>query len=657
MSTHSRRLAIAAAFVGLPLARAAAQAPVITPAGDPSVRSDTIYSLAVKPEDHPEDPYVYLLDDGVVKLEADGRVTRTYRQVIQVLTREGAERWGEMSFSYAPERERMTVNWVRVLSTDGHVIADSASHQQESRVPVAEEAPVYTDRMERRMTLGGVAPGSIVDYSVTTEVLQPLVPGDYYGSWSVKNGRLTRRSRYIVDVPANLHLDLKETNVHGSRPEVRDGRRIMTWAAADVPKLESEPFAIAPDTVEETIEFSLPRHWSDIGRFYDSLAADRYAIDTTLGARIADVVKDARTREDTLRALHRWVAQDFRYVSLSLGRGGYQPRTPASVIETRYGDCKDKATLFVAAARHLGFHAWPVLLSASGSADSTMPSVEQFDHAIAAVEWPGHVPYLYLDLTSELTPFGELPPDEQNGFALVVKDRSHIEQVLLPRAAIGENRTEMRVDGVLNTDGTFNGHFTRHDWGSRQYQLREAFSETPSSEARAQFIRSLAGAIFEDASGDSLVTFDGRDLRAPVQISLAVHGGRAVRSQGGIDMLTLPLQNFGNSQGATDLAARPARKWPIDRAAVTPPSIFDDQFTLLLPEGWHARLPHDVKVESSFGSYEATYRQDGRNLQVRRVLTGARGTEPPDHIADVVAFIRAVSQDDTRQLVLDHTNP
>ena len=61
-----------------------AQAPVITPAGDPSVRSDTIYALAVDPADYPEDTGVLLLDDGVLIIDRDGSGTLTYRQVVQL---------------------------------------------------------------------------------------------------------------------------------------------------------------------------------------------------------------------------------------------------------------------------------------------------------------------------------------------------------------------------------------------------------------------------------------------------------------------------------------------------------------------------------------------------------------------------------------------
>ena len=64
---------------------ALAQAPVITASGDPSVKSDTIYKLAVNPADHPEEAIVWLLDDGVIRYDDQGRESRTYRKIIQVL--------------------------------------------------------------------------------------------------------------------------------------------------------------------------------------------------------------------------------------------------------------------------------------------------------------------------------------------------------------------------------------------------------------------------------------------------------------------------------------------------------------------------------------------------------------------------------------------
>src|SRR3989442_15808504 len=93
---------------------ALAQAPRITPSGDPSVQNDTIYRLSVNPADYPDQSFVYLLDVGVVRFEADGRGSRTYRQVVLVLTQEGAERWGVQPFCYGMTHDVPTVIWITV---------------------------------------------------------------------------------------------------------------------------------------------------------------------------------------------------------------------------------------------------------------------------------------------------------------------------------------------------------------------------------------------------------------------------------------------------------------------------------------------------------------------------------------------------------------
>jgi len=64
---------LAAALLGLCLAvpAAHAQAPRITERGDPSVRDDTLYRLAVKPADYPDEDAVTILDDGVVVINAE----------------------------------------------------------------------------------------------------------------------------------------------------------------------------------------------------------------------------------------------------------------------------------------------------------------------------------------------------------------------------------------------------------------------------------------------------------------------------------------------------------------------------------------------------------------------------------------------------------
>ena len=135
--------------------RAGAQAPVITPSGDPSVKSDTLYKLAVNPADYPDQAIVWLLDDGVIRYDDQGRETRTYRKVVQVLKQEIAEQLSEQSFSYSPGHERLTINWTKVVKPNGEVISAAPTQIQESDVPARMGDPVYSDRKVKRPLFPG----------------------------------------------------------------------------------------------------------------------------------------------------------------------------------------------------------------------------------------------------------------------------------------------------------------------------------------------------------------------------------------------------------------------------------------------------------------------------------------------------------------------
>lgn len=637
----------------------AAQSPRFTPNGDPSVKPDSIYRLAVDPADHPGEDFVYLLDDGVLRYEVDGRGVRNYRQIIQILTREGAERWGEQTFAYTARDEKLTVNWIKVVKPDGTVLADKPTHEQESLAPVAMEAPVYSDSKVRRVSIGGLAPGTLLDFSWSIERLKPTLAGDFYTGWRVTTGRLVRRSRLIVDVPAAVTPRLKEQNWRLPRPvQTSGGRRVYTWAMNDVPAIDNEPFAASPNSVYVGIAIGGTIGWSDIARWYAELSKDRYTLTPELETKLRELVAIAKTRDDSLRAIHRWVAQDFRYVSLSLGLGGYQPRTPASVLETKYGDCKDKATLFIALAQKLGFKAYPVLLSADGGVERSLPSINQFDHMIAAVERRegGVTKYDFVDLTSELTPWGELPPAEQGEFALVVHPDGRGEEVTLPADSVTANRADFRLEGSLSPDGVFTGRYTEARRGTQQYALRQPFTREFTTDERRQLARVLAQNVFPSAAGDSLEMFNGRDLKATPRVSVWISGGRAAQTAGSQMILTLPLYSFAQPSVVADLENRGERRFPIDVEEIAGAAENTQELRLRLPDGWRARLPDSVRAVSEFGDYHATYRQEGSTLVVVRRMTGRKGVQPPAKIGALIDWLRAVARDEVKYIVLERTS-
>jgi hypothetical protein len=635
-------------------AAAAAQAPVITPKGDPSVKSDTIYALAVDSAAYPEDDVVLLLDDGVVRVEADGRHTRTYRQVTQILREDAVEGWAEQSFGYSPGHEKLTVNWIRVVRPDGSVVSAEPRQVQDADIPASMGDPVYSDRKVRRASLSGVAPGTIVDISWTVEDVKPFLAGDFFTSWSVTTGSPTLRSRLVVDVPSSVAPRIKEENLSFARTTVeKGGRRVLTWATKDVKTVKEEMFAADSNGVYQSIALALPMTWDAISRWYAGMARDRYAATPSLDTALARVVAGARTRDDSIRAVHRWVAQDIRYVSIALGMGGYQPRRPDEVIESKYGDCKDKATLFVAALRRMGVEAYPVLLASGGGVDRSLPSISQLDHVIAAI--PGKGGYTYVDLTAELTPFGTLPWGPQGEFGIVVHADGRGEEVTLTKDPLAANESATRIVGRLLDDGTFTGRVEEYATGIRQYGLRHLFAQPLDSTTRADMLRGMPAKMFgAGATGDSLVHTNGRDLSTPPRMSFLVRGWQATTEAGDMRILTLPFASMaGASNLATSLEAGGPRRFPIDARDVIGWTVGTSELRVTLPEGWTARLPANVTASSAFGSYAAEFSQTGRELRVVRRVAGGEGIYPPERIGELTAWLRAIAKDDARYIVLE----
>lgn len=642
---------LAAVLLALP-AVARAQAPRITKAGDPSVKPDSIYRLAVDPKTVPDQDAYFLLDDGVVRIEADGRAVRTYRQIVQILTPAARENYQEQQFSWSPGTQKLTVNWVRVVKPDGTVISDKPAMVQESDVPAQTDNPVYAETKVQRMSLTGVEPGTIVDYSWTTEDLKATLPGDFHASWSVSTALGVRRSRYVLDVPADLPITLDERNLNFARRDQKvGGRRVLTWATADLPRLEGEAFAADSDGVHMSVAVATLPSWERIGAWYAKHAQGRYVLTPALKQKVGELVAGARTRTDTVRALQRWVAQDVRYVSIALGDGGYVPRTPEEVMRTGFGDCKDKATLFVAAMRHVGLEAYPVLLNSGGGVRRALPTVSQLNHAIAAVRTP--TGWEYTDLTASLVPYGELPWGPQGEFGLVVRDDGTSEVVTLPMAPLEGNRSTSLLVGALDADGTFRGRWETAATGTSQGKLRAMWENPADSAARANAANAIARTLFEDAEGDSLVGFDGKDFGAAPRMAVRITRAKAATSSGGMTLLQLPLGSMGGlANAAAELTKKP-RRYPINAVAVMGNGETVSEVRVTLPAGWTARLPEGVTATSPFGTYEASYVQQGRDLLVRRRTIGARGTLPPEKIGELAAWFRAIAKDDAKFILLD----
>ena len=82
------------------------------------------------------------------------------------------------------------------------------------------------------------------------------------------------------------------------------------------------------------------------------------------------------------------------------------------------------------------------------------------------------------------------------------------------------------------------------------------------------------------------------------------------------------------------------------------PVTSNSEVVVTLPEGWKAELPGDVRAESTFGTYESRYSQNGRELRIVRRITGREGTEPKEMLPELIDWLKKLADDDVSFIVL-----
>lgn len=603
----------------------------------PARIADTLYALAADSTAYRDAEYVYLLDDGVIRLEADGRSSRTYRQVIWVLKESAVEQWSEFRFSHQPGRQKWTLNWARVVTSTGEVLTPAPDVSQESDVPASMDSPVYVDQKVHRLTLGRVKVGSIVDVSFTLEDVAPWRPGDFYSNWVVNPGLPVRRSRLVLDAPSGVEPRVDVKNLSFA-PSVRDanGRRITTWATAEVPGFKAEPFAADSNGVIMRIDIGGASRWQEIGTWFAGLARDRFVATPALERKAAELVRGARTLEDSIEAVHRYVADEIRYVSVSLGIGGYQPRAAAEVLASGFGDCKDKAGLFIALLKPLGVKAYPVLLNNGGEVNRKLPSIAQFDHAIAAVDRPGRS-RVYVDLTASKYPWGAIPGSVQGQFALVLTSDDAVEEVELPEEDGIASRILVR--GTLDSAGRADVRAEMTVTGELATRFRVMVREGIDSAGRVAMMRQFAAEVYPESVGDSLAFTDTPE---GVVVSVIARRGRAAQLAGPVAILAQPFQ--GNDVDLTgiiaELEAHRPRRFTIDAAAVSTSSNGALRYELTLPKGWQVQIPKDIELSGPFGVVRRKVRQQGNLLTIEQESRGGEGILPPSSLDHLLTWLR-----------------
>jgi tetratricopeptide (TPR) repeat protein len=601
---------------------------------------------AAQSADYSKEAFVIEESKSRFVFENDGTGRREVYVRVKVQSEGGVQQWGQLVLGYNAATERIEIQFVRVRKADGAVVTAPKDAVQDLTSPVQREAPVYTDFRQKHVTVPSLRPGETLEFSAITTIHTPLAAGHFWSEYSFQKRGIVLHEQLEIDLPASRGVTLK--TMPDAEPVKReaDGRTVYRWTSSHLtPDREREDKEDAgtdkSDEAERAdVRLTTFQSWDEVGRWYYALEKSSRVPTPEIRKKAAELVAGKTSDAEKLEALYHFVAPNFRYVSISLGSGRYQPRAASDVLRDQYGDCKDKHTLLASLMESIGLRASSVLIHSAVKLDPDFPSPSQFDHVITKASINQQP--VWLDVTTEIAPYRLLSPNLRKKQALVISPAGTAMVEETPPDPPMLNMQVQEVDARLGDLGKLSAHVKLTMRGDIELLMRTIFRRAPAAQWKTVLenmneVMGLGGEVSDVNVSDPAAT------REPFVIEYRVAATNFVEwTKKKVDM-KLPLSNVSFSS-------------PDDGKAeieLGSPAEYQYRLRLELGPGYQARPPVPVSVSRDYGEYRGSYKLDGNVFTAERTLNLRMRTLPADRAGDYAAFRRVVGADDQQTLALD----
>jgi tetratricopeptide (TPR) repeat protein len=619
-----------------------------TPAPPPAKAAIT----SDKPADYSQEALVVEQLRVNYRFEKDGTGTHDMALRVRLQSEAALEEFGQLVLPYVSANEKLDIDYVRVKKPDGRIIAASPTDVQDLTAPISREAPVYTDTRQKHITVPGLRPGDVLEYHAVWQVNTPLAPNNFWMNYDFTTKKLIVLDEQLeVNIPQDTVVKLKTEKGFDPKITEASGRRIYTWKhavlkheeekddekqAARKRKEESE------DPKPPQVQMTTFNSWDDVGKWYADLERDRIVPDEKVKAKAEEIVSGLNSDREKIKALYEYVAKNFRYVSLSLGQGRYQPHAAASVFANQYGDCKDKHTLFSAMLQAAGYKAYPALMNSSRAIDGDVPSPAQFDHVISAIPLNGEL--WWADTTAEVAPFRLLSPPLRDKKALLIPNNAPARLETTPAEPPFVSTESIDVSAKVSDLGKLVGTGHMIFRGDAELYYRIIFRRTPRSDWK-RLGRVLAATIGDpNAEVTDINPSDVAALEKPFEVNF--------------NFSEDSFLDWSTKKANLDLPLPSLHLADIDEETVKPiklgvPMDLTYSLKLVLPSKYSARAPLPVALNRDYATYASKYQFDGNTLTAVRTLHLRQREIPSARAQDWIAFASAEQADEAQTLAVE----
>jgi hypothetical protein len=566
-------------------------------------------------------PAVVVQDRTVTRFFAGGARACLTHNIVQVLSKEGMERWGEVALP-----ERASVLTLRAIKRDGSVRdADEIVGKRTISVPDLEAG----DFVEIEYLELAPPPAAFVG---------ALGRRFYFRSFEVP----MVSSEYMVIAPRELDLQI---DVVGPAPTIRrsrsEGRTVLRWLAEDRPRVVPEPRATPADEYLPSVRVAAGSSWRAwrehlLDRSYDAFRATEQVV--ALARRLT---AGARCDRDKVRRLYRWVVKE-------IDPSGPTLQSAARTLARGTGSRASALTALLLASE-IETELWLVRPRTASRAGSSVPQIDGFtDPLIRCVLERGEI---FLFPSDRTVPFGYVPPALRGGRALRIAPGRVLSRV--PGGISGsEDRRAVGLEVRVQPDGKALVKAVERVQGLGGQQWRRVLGKVSRTRFRRLFEQQFLGSHFPGASLQRLEIRGRHQLSRPLELRYEFVATDLCRREQG--RMQCRIAAFSPRLRQRYLRLK-RRRLPLQLGFHPPYTI---RLKLVPPSGHRiAGLPGARRITGAFGSLRSSVRVAGRGLEMRTELRIAFARVSPAAYPRFSRFAAAVDEHFEREVELSPAGP
>lgn len=547
------------------------------------------------------------------RINEDGTCVTERTRAVTVLKDQAVNYAKQTSISHSTTAEKSEILSAYTLKADGRRIdTPQGNYQIETNSGKDKASAAFSDRTSVTVIFPDVAVGDtvVINYRITTT--DPIFPKHFSTVETYPRTTAYDDVRVSIDAPASMWTQFQVKDLKEVQNTEKEGRHLLTWTWENKQPIKTKRtnYSVWEYDKEPGYTFSTFHSYAEIAQNYGLRARPKAAVTPQIQKLADEITRGKTTPRDMARALYDWVAVNISYAGNCVGIGTVVPRDLDFVIGNHMGDCKDHATLLQALLAAKSIPSSQALLNASSSYKlQKVPAVALVNHVITYIPSMD----LFVDSTSETTPFGMLPFADGDKPVLLID--GYKEGLRTPKVPPTLNAQLLKMNVRIGENGDVKGNAEVDLKGHLAVSSRDYFRNLSKQDEGELVKRYFQYAGLEGAG--KITKDDPKELLGlhRYNVSFDVKGKYDMPGPGAFSIEPLVFNQRPVAAYAASLAV-PVEDTD-DIACLG--GLAEDNFVIELPANVKiTAIPADLTAESGPYKYAATYKRQGRKLTVVR---------------------------------------